>query len=393
MGQLLLHIPLLAGTVVVSSVVIASGGSLLQSGVAGIATGASGFATSALITQSQISKQRLVEKERDRLSLELENQKQLLSFEHELEHLRSLQELLQQSIDDVKQYNDSLDQDKFINPQPERNNVFDFEFVTKQDEEESIEEKKQSEGNNEVIVGFLESRSIKVKTVPTEDTADEIINSLSKFLVKNYDGLRELLARIKRNMQQGSPFSLSLKEYTQKDTSNVCQFCTRLHSIAFLEEYKYFKSPQYLIRAKPTSLPVAQNFFSGKWLERFVLLTVQKCISQVSSDLEQDIAFSYLLNPQIILPNGDDFELDLICHVSGFFFWIEAKSGDYQQHINKYSKMSKILNLDFRHSIMVLPDISEDRCAALTSLFSMTVCSLSRLEEVLAEIIRKDQTV
>ena len=100
MGQLLLHIPLLAGTVVVSGVVIASGGSLLQSGVAGIATGASGFATSALITQSQISKQRLVEKERDRLSLELENQKQLLSFEHELEHLRSLQELLQQNIDD-----------------------------------------------------------------------------------------------------------------------------------------------------------------------------------------------------------------------------------------------------------------------------------------------------
>ena len=78
-------------------------------------------------------------------------------------------------------------------------------------------------------------------------------------------------------------------------------------------------------------------------LERFVLLTVQKCVSRVSSDLEKDFAFSYLLNPQIILPNGDDFELDLICHVNNFFFWIEAKSGDYQQHINKYSKMSKIL--------------------------------------------------
>ena len=169
MSQLLPHIPLLAGTLVVSGVVIASGGSLLQSGVAGIATGASGFATSALVTQSQISKQRLVEKERDRLSLELENQRRLLSFGHELEHLRSLQELLQQSIDDIKQYNDSLDQDKFINPQLERNNVFDFEFVTKQGEEESIEEKNQSEGNNEVIVSFLESRSIKVKTVPTED--------------------------------------------------------------------------------------------------------------------------------------------------------------------------------------------------------------------------------
>jgi hypothetical protein len=194
-------------------------------------------------------------------------------------------------------------------------------------------------------------------------------------------------------MQQGSPFSLSLKEYTQKDINNVCQFCTRLHAIAFLEEYRYFKAPQYLIKAKATTLPAAHSFFSGKWLERFVLLAVQKCVSLISSELQRDVVFSYLLNPQIILPNGDDFELDLICYVSGFFFWIEAKSGDYQQHINKYSKMSKILNLDFRHSIMVLPDISEDRCVALTSLFSMTVCSLSRLEEVLAETIRKDQAV
>jgi hypothetical protein len=202
---------------------------------------------------------------------------------------------LQQSINDLKQRNDSLAQDKFINSQLEKNNVFDFEFVTRQDEEESIEEKTQSEGKNEVIITFLESRSIKVKTIPTEDTADDVINSLSKFLGENYDGLRELLARIKRNMQQGSPFSLSLKEYTQKDTSDVCQFCTRLHSIAFLEEYKYFKSPQYLIRAKPTSLPIAQNFFSGKWLERFVLLTVQKCVRRVSSDLKKILLFHICL--------------------------------------------------------------------------------------------------
>lgn len=120
---------------------------------------------------------------------------------------------------------------------------------------------------------------------------------------------------------------------------------------------------------------------------------MQKCVSLISSELEKDIVFSYLLNPQITLPNGDDFELDLICHASGSFFWIEAKSGNYQQHISKYSKMSKILNLDSRHSIMVLPDISEDRCTALTSLFSMTVCSLSCLEEILVETIRKDQTV
>lgn len=191
-------------------------------------------------------------------------------------------------------------------------------------------------------------------------------------------------------MQQGSFITLSIKDYTQKDVSNVCQFSTRLHEIAFLEQYKYFKSPQYLIKAKTTTLPTAQNFFSGKWLERFVLLSAQRAVNLVSKELDKELEFSYLLNPQVVLPNDDDFELDLIFHVNGLFYWIEAKSGDHQQHISKYSKISKILNLDFEHSIMVLTDISLDKSAALRSLFSMTVSSLS-LEEMLIETIKADQ--
>ncbi len=245
--------------------------------------------------------------------------------------------------------------------------------------------------DDNVINEFLNQHSIQIKTVPLEDSADEIINSLSEFLGKNYDGLHELLAKIKRNMQQGDFITLSMKHYTQKDVSNVCQFATRLHEIAFLEQYRYFKSPQYLIRAKTTTLPTAQNFFSGKWLERFVLLTTKNAVNLASQELEQELAFSYLLNPQIVLPNGDDFELDLIFHVNEAFYWIEAKSGDYQQHISKYSKMSRILNLDYRHSIMVLTDIDSSKSDALTSLFTMTVLSLSELEEILIATIKADQ--
>jgi hypothetical protein len=258
-------------------------------------------------------------------------------------------------------------------------------------EDDDVLKNTTEEDEFDVIEEFLNGCGIKIKTVPPEDAADDVINSLSEFLGKNYDGLRELLAKIKRNMQQGGFITISLRDYSQKDVSNVCQFSTRLHEIAFLEQYKYFKSPQYLIKAKTTTLPTAQNFFSGKWLERFVLLSAQRAVNLVSKELDKYLEFSYLLNPQVILPNGDDFELDLIFHVNGSYYWIEAKSGDYQQHISKYSKMSRILNLDFEHSIMVLTDISPDKSAVLTSLFSMTVSSLSQLEEMLIETIKADQ--
>ncbi len=243
---------------------------------------------------------------------------------------------------------------------------------------------------DDILVEFLESKNIQVKTLPSEDAADDVINSLADFLGSNYDGLRELLSTIKRNMQIGGNFTLSIKKYSQKNISCICQFCTKLHEIAFLEQYKYFKAPQYVIRAKTTALPKAQNFFSGIWLERFVLLSVQKAVALVSNDLNKKLQFSYLLNPQVVLPNGDDFELDLLFRVNDCFYWIEAKSGDFQQHIRKYSKISKILNLDYEHSIMVLTDISPEKSDALTSLFSMNVYSLRQLESCLIQTIKKD---
>lgn len=53
--------------------------------------------------------------------------------------------------------------------------------------------------------------------------------------------------------------------------------------------------------------------------------------------------------------------------VMGIFYWVEAKTGDFQQHISKYSKMSKRIGIDYKHSIMVLTDIQPEKSSALTS--------------------------
>lgn len=157
-----------------------------------------------------------------------------------------------------------------------------------------------------------------------------------------------------------------------------------------MEEYRYFRSPQFLIRAKTTTSPVAQSFFAGQWLEHFVLLSVRRSTRIVSEELGQKLDPTYLLNPQVILPNGRRFEFDLIFQVNQSYYWIESKSGAFQRHIDRYSRVSRMLNLDFKHSIIVLTDITPDRSEALTALFSMTVCSLSRLEEMLITTLRED---
>jgi len=238
------------------------------------------------------------------------------------------------------------------------------------------------------VIDFLATRNIKIKTIKPPDKADGVIDSLSLFLGERYSGLKGLLSKIKRNMQNGGAITESIASLPQEDISSACQFCTRLYEVAFLEQYKYFRSPQYLIKAKTTTLPRAQMFFSGQWLERFTLQKLKSVHAQIQAECGDVVRFDYLINPQVIMPNGDDFEMDIVAIVGNMPIWIEAKSGDYQQHTQKYSQFARLLNINHDFSIMVLTDVTEESCAALSSLFSMTVVNLRTLEQTLIENLR-----
>ncbi len=237
---------------------------------------------------------------------------------------------------------------------------------------------------------FLEARGIRIKALPPPDPADGVIDSLALFLGERYEALSSLLAKIKRAMATGGSFTESLRGRSQQDISSNCQFCTRLHEIAFLEEYQYSRSPRCLIRAKTTTLPKAQRFFAGQWLERFVLQRVKSTHGQLVAEVGGGFPLEYLINAQIVLPNGDDFELDILAAFGELVYWIEAKSGSYQQHVAKYAQFARKLGLDRDHCFMVLTDVPADRCQALSDLFMMTVCNLGSFEDTLLSVARAD---
>lgn len=240
-----------------------------------------------------------------------------------------------------------------------------------------------------ILEPFLATRGIAIKVLAAEDAADQVIDSLSLFLGERYEALSGVLTKIKRAMQTGAPITESLKGTPQLDISSVCQFCTRLSELAFLEQYQYQRSPIYLIRAKTTTLPKAQRFFGGQWLERFILQKVKTVHDQIAAESE-GLPFEYLINPQIVLPNGDDFELDILAAFGPHIVWIEAKSGDYQQHVAKYAKFARLIGLNHDHALMVLADAPAERCDALSSLFSMTVCNLHNFEGKLLSVVQND---
>lgn len=229
------------------------------------------------------------------------------------------------------------------------------------------------------IQDFLASRGILIKAVPPGQDSDETLDKLAIYIGTKLESVNGVLNLIKSNMNAGRTFSQNLKNEPQQTIANTTFLCTNLYNVAFLTDYNYQKSPVCRLHATPSTAPSALNFFSGGWLERFVKTQV------ISLLKKKNLQFSYVCNPQITLPNGDDFEMDMLFEAEGEIFWLEAKSGDYRRHIDKYSKMSKLLGLDPSHTFMILADssVTDSVTRDLSNLFSMTVVRAEKFADQL----------
>ena len=234
------------------------------------------------------------------------------------------------------------------------------------------------------IFRFLADKNIQVKTFQINEEIDDVLDNIALFMGNRYNRIKKVYNTIKSKLNTGTTFRLDLKNATQEEVSYSCQLCNSLHQIAFLSEYKYFKSPQFVINGRPNRIPTAIKFFTGQWLERFIKTEVKNSIRK----LETPIKFAYLTNPQIILPNGDDFELDVLFSIDEEIFWFEAKTGDYQNYVDKYSRMAKLLQLDNKHAFMVLTEVNEQNCIALRKIFGMEVVNIEKFSETFQNSIR-----
>lgn len=164
-----------------------------------------------------------------------------------------------------------------------------------------------------ILIDKLQEKNITVKTYVDSSHENTSLDNVAYFMGNRYNDIRKVYETIKRHLNKPNGFHLDLKNATQSEISASCQLCTTLYDIAFLSEYKYDKSPRYFIHATPNKIPIAINFLTGHWLEIFIRKTIQDSLKSLPAAIE----YTYLINPQIILPNGNDFELDVVFLING----------------------------------------------------------------------------
>lgn len=216
------------------------------------------------------------------------------------------------------------------------------------------------------IIQWLESLNITVNNYYQPQSADYIYDRLTITLGDNYQYLEKLYQQIKRNLSTGESFKLKL---SGKDQQLICQntsFCTQLYEYTFLSSYRYIATAKTIVAA-PNRKGEVINFFSGQWFERFVYLKVSQLLSY------HDIDYQYLLNPEIVTPEGNNFELDIVFLIDGEPLWIECKTGQYQNYIHKYSQFRKTLKVDKNRSFLVILGLSDRLASGLTKMYDLVV--------------------
>lgn len=240
------------------------------------------------------------------------------------------------------------------------------------DTQENLSDVESTESSNELYLsnyfseyGFNVSEYLKYEDIP------EVLLKTAIFIGTNFEDLKPLLKILKANVSMKKGIDTSLKNYSSTAISAVCSLCSELNKLAFLEEYKYSRSPKFLLHTRSSASPEYISFITGKWLEYYIM--------HVTQTITNSFNIPYWLVSSLILRSEENgqIEFDVVLTINSQLYWIECKTGDYQAYIKRYTTLGKNFSIPKDHSFLVLCGTDDETCKSLKQVYKLNVCSLN----------------
>jgi hypothetical protein len=222
-------------------------------------------------------------------------------------------------------------------------------------------------------VDWLGDRGIKLLRAAPADGLDETLDRLALFLGQRFPNIRPFYEALKRRVG-GHPRSraLNLRDAPPRMISDICQFARDLHNNGFLTRVQYFKDTRKLF-FDPQRDGRVVNFFTGDWLERYVLLTA---LGRAEALLLEGVKPMALTKAVVTLQDDQETELDILLGLPDRVIWIECKTGDWQEHAVKFGKVARQLAIPPDQAALVLLDsMTPEQKRNASVLSRMTVIS------------------
>lgn len=229
---------------------------------------------------------------------------------------------------------------------------------------------------------WFNQKGIEARIDPSAADTSGFFDEAAMQLGNDYGLFADLLDRVRYAYRKSyTNVNLELGKLSQKDGQAITQFCRTLYEHTFFSRYHYQK-PEKIARLSLQTAPAVRQFFEGGWLEWYALMQVLALKDGNRS------AVAYARNVQVVFPNEDLHELDVVCLPAGQApICIECKSGEFRREIDKYLRLSKRLGLPKERFIVCSTELTEEQAQGLTAMYELSFVNLQTLKKHLQKIM------
>jgi hypothetical protein len=231
------------------------------------------------------------------------------------------------------------------------------------------------------LVDYLKSRGVITFEGQDDLNRNEAFEHLARHLGMHFHLLANFYEKVKRCVATGRGQRIDIDNYSHAERSAAVQFGTLLHRHGMLKDFYYHRSPKKQLRVIPTKDGQIGQFLTGGWLEIYVSAVLTRRLRAAMSSAK----FQLLYNVKGVLPDGREFEADLMAAVEGRLFWLECKTGQWQDYSARFRGLVKIFGVERESAALLLirPPDANTRARA-TDMLDMTLLSLEEVDDFIS---------
>lgn len=232
-----------------------------------------------------------------------------------------------------------------------------------------------------LLVDYLKTRGVVTFEGQDDLNRNEAFEHLARHLGMHFHLLANFYEKVKRCVATGRGQRIDIDGYTHAERSAAVQLGTLLHRHGMLKDFYYHRSPKKQLRVIPTKDGQVGQFLTGGWLEIYVSAVLTRRLRAAMSSAK----FQLLYNVKGVLPDGREFEADLMAAVEGRLFWLECKTGQWQDYSARFRGLVKIFGVERESAALLLikPPDTNTRARA-TDMLDMTLLSLEEVDDFIS---------
>ncbi len=229
-----------------------------------------------------------------------------------------------------------------------------------------------------LLVDYLREHKVMVFEGQDDLGRNEAFEHLARHIGQHFEILANFYEKLKRSVATGRTTRIEIDSYNEAERSAAVQLGTLLYRHGMLKDFYYHRSPKRQLRVIPNKDGEIQQFLTGGWLEIYVVWLLTRRLKAWLSPAKYQV----LYNVKGTLPSGDEFESDLMACIEGRLFWLECKTGQWQDYSARFRGLVKTFGTERSGAGLVLikpPDQSTRQRA--TDMLDMTLLSLVEIED------------